>query len=55
MVREWEENLGNFKGALLFGSQLPGGIVEMEVYCFQPHLISNFPRGKFLVFHSLMI
>ena len=46
MVGEGGKHLRYFKGSLLFGSELPRGIVETEVCCFQPHLISNFPRGQ---------
>ena len=57
MVGEGGKHLRYFKGSLSFGSKLPRGIVEMEVHCFQPHLISNFPRGEVpsvLFFHDLM-
>ena len=46
MVGEGGKHLRYFKGSLSFGSELSGGIVEAEVCCFQPHLISNFPRGE---------
>ena len=48
MVGEQGKHLRYFKGSLSFGSQFSRGIVEMKVHCFQPHLISNFPRGKVL-------
>ena len=48
MVDEGGKYLRYFKGSLLFGSELPGRIAETEVRCFQPHLISNFPRGEVL-------
>ena len=48
MVSEWRKHLRDFEGSLLLGSQFPRGVVETEVGCFQPHLISNFPRGKVL-------
>ena len=56
MVSEWGKHLRYFKGALLFGSQFPRGVVETQICCFQPHLVSNFPRGKVLgvsFFHDL--
>ena len=46
MVGEGGKYLRYFKESLSFGSELPRGIVETEVCCFQPHIISNFPRGK---------
>ena len=46
MVSEWRQHLRDFKGALSFGSQFPRGVVETEIGCFQPYLVSNFPRGK---------
>ena len=48
MVGEWRKDLRDFKGSLLFGSWFPRGIVEMEICHFQPHLISNVPRGEAL-------
>ena len=56
MVGEGEKHLRYFKGSLLFGSELPGGITETEIRCFQPHLIPNFPGGEVLgvlFFHDL--
>ena len=46
MVCERGKHLRYFKGSLLFGSQCPRGVVEMKIGCFQPCLVSNFPRGK---------
>ena len=48
MVGEQGKHLRYFKGSLSFWSQFPRGVVEMKIGCFQPHLISNFPRGKVL-------
>ena len=48
MVCEWGKHLRYFKGSLSFGSQFPRGVVEMKIGCFQPYLVSNFPRGKVL-------
>ena len=45
-ISEWGKNLRDFKGSLLLGSQLSRRIVEMEICSFQPHFISNFPRGE---------
>ena len=47
-VCEQRQHLRDLEGFLLLGSQFPRWIVEMEICCFQPHLISNFPRGKVL-------
>ena len=46
MVSEQRQHLRDLKGALSLGSQFPRGVVEMKVHCLQPHLVSNFPRGK---------
>ena len=54
-VGEGGKHLRYFEGSLSFGSELSGGIVETEVCCFQPHLISDFPRGEVpgvLFFHD---
>ena len=46
MVGERGKHLRYFKGSLSFGGQFPRGVVEMKIGSFQPHLVSNFPRGK---------
>ena len=40
------DNLFDFKGASPFHLELFGAI-HMKVSCFEPDLISHFPRGKF--------
>ena len=45
-VGEQGKHLRYFEGSLSFGGQFPRGVVETKVGHFQPHLISNFPRGK---------
>ena len=42
-IGERQQNLGNLKGFLLFGSQLPKRVVEMEICSFQPDLLFDFP------------
>ena len=48
MVGEQRKYLRYFKGSLSFGGQFPGGVIEMKIGCFQPYLVSDFPRGKVL-------
>ena len=48
MVGEGGKHLRYFKGSLLFGSELPGRIVETEVHCLKPYLISDSPGGEVL-------
>ena len=45
-VSEWRKHLSYLEWALSLGSQFPGGVIEMEISCFQPHLVSHFPGGE---------
>ena len=38
--------MGDFERAMAFGCKFPGWVMQMEMSCLKPHLISNLPGGE---------